>query len=276
MTKDETPKNDNAPIQEPAGVEGLTPIPFPPMEPGREATAEEAAEVTDVPADSESAGETEGDLTDSRQAELDDQPIHIATKAKIEWLDAEGAVETTEECWRSLANVFITLATHEQEKTRKLDQAVRVTLTITDADGKPSVMTTSEGEERSEVVLFEDGTLEDALNHFAMQAMPPAVAYTKLQGAVAQISEMSNLKAAMITLIFDDGKPAGMVFMSDAAPVEDHDVVMLGTSSEAFVDQYKAAMRKQRNVSFPDDSPIIVPGGAMPPRGPAMDLNNRG
>ena len=49
-----------------------------------------------------------------------------------------------------------------------------------------------------------------------------------------------------------------------------------GSNCGVRVDQYKAAMRKQRNVSFPEDSPIIIPGGAMPPKGPVMGLNNRG
>jgi len=246
------------------------PIPFPtpdaadPVdEPGRAATDEEAAQVEEVP-------EAEG--TEPTEAEVPAPPaaVHIAQKARIQWLDEDGnpkEEDDSEDCWRSLAALFVHLGRLAESKERALDSKLRITLLITDAEGSPSTVTNSQGEERSEVVLFEDGTLVEALEHFAGVAMPPPVAYAKVQGAVAQISEMSTLKAAIITLVFDDAKPAGMVFMSDSVEVTENDLIIAGTSAEHFVEQYKKAMRAERGLEFPGDSPIIVPGPGMVPPG---------
>ncbi len=256
VTTDEAPKTIQFPTPDAA-----------PAEPGRPATEEEAAEAQPVPAPE--AGPKAGPTgeTDDEAPPEPQQAVRIAQKARVQWLDDEGNVEVEEECWRSLAAVFVHLANAAEDKTRELTQKVRVYLLITDEDGKPSTVTDSKGEERSEVVLFEGGTLDDALNHLAQIAMPPQVAYAKLQGAVAQISEQSNLKAAIIMLVFDNAKPAGMVFTSDACDVSDDDIIMLGTSGESFLDQYKAAMRKDKGIQFPGDSTIIVPGAGagMPP-----------
>lgn len=227
-------------------------------EPGRAATAEEAAEV-----------EAADQQAPPEQPPEPPAAVRISQMAQIEWLNDDDTSKDEperEECWRSLASVFVFLGRKAEAEERKLDEHVRVTLLIMDEEGKPSTMTNSKGEERSEVVLFENGTLQDALEHFAKIAMPPPVAYAKMQGAIAQISEMSTLKAAIITLVFDDAKPAGMVFMSDAVEVTDNDKIIAGSSGEHFVDQYKKAMREEHGLQFPGDSNIIVPGqGGMPP-----------
>jgi hypothetical protein len=252
---------DNAPAT--AEAEELKTIPFPPQEPGRPATDEEAAEAQPIEAESTAPTENEAPPEPPEPPKA----VRIAQKARIQWFDENGEVEAEEECWRSLAAVFVHLAEIADQKERELTQKVRVYLVITDDDGNPSTMTNSKGEERSEVVLYDGGTLDEALNHFAQIAMPPQVAYAKLQGAIAQISEQSNLKTAIVMLVFDNSKPAGMVFTSDACDVTDDDLIMLGTSGEGFLDQYKAAMRKDKNIQFPGDSPIIVPGmgAGMPP-----------
>jgi hypothetical protein len=242
-------------------------IPFPaPVEPGRAATPEEEAEVAPVP-EAESTAPTEGEAPPEPEEAAAPSAVHIAKQARIEWLDDENqpkAEPEVEECWRSLAEVFIHLGRLVEREERKLEEHVRITLLITDEEGQPSTITNSKGEERSEVVLFENGTLEDALEHFSQIAMPAAVAYAKMQGAIAQISEMSTLKAAVVTLIFDDARPAGMVFMSDAVEVTDDDMVMAGSSGEHFIEQFKKAMREEKGLQFPGDSNIIIPGG-MPP-----------
>jgi len=247
-----------APLQFPAG--GIETLP----EPGREATAEEAAGVTDVPAepppDAEGGRKIAFDEAAAKEEPDPNRPVHIAQKAQIQWLDAEDKITEVEDCWRSQSVLFVTLAKLAQEEIRPLDQKLRVVLLITDEDGKPSTMTDTEGKERSEVVLFAPGTLEAALEHFATQAMPPEVVYAKMQGAISQLSEMSNLKAALVTLVFDDAKPSAMVFTADCTEVTDDDIRILGTAGEAFIDEYKTAMRTQRNIEFPGDSSIILTG----------------
>ena len=240
-----------------------------PPEPGRPATPEEAEEVEPVAGETSDEEPTEAPTDAPPPPPQPQAAVRIAKMAQIEWLDEEGNSKEEpdkEECWRSLANIFVTLGHMAEEKTRELTERVRVTLMIMGEDNKPSTITNSKGEERSEIVLFDDGTLQEALEHFAKVAMPPQVAYAKLQGAIGQISEMSTLKAAIITLVFDDAKPAGMVFMSDAVDVTENDLTIAGTSGEHFVEQYKSAMRKDHGIQFPGDSNIIIPGqGDMPP-----------
>lgn len=179
----------------------------------------------------------------------------LQNQARIEWLDADGAVVNKELCLRGLGPLIDRLTrdvlTEDQKKQR-----VRITLMgtpeVEDKDGKPM-----------EMVAIED-EWEKVATGLAKNLIDPRLVIMHYQKMSEQMAERGDLKALIFTGVFEGSRIAGFGFMSSVSDVSDSDIITMVEGAESQLKMFKDQMRKHRpNIKFKSDeepSRIILPG----------------
>lgn len=177
-----------------------------------------------------------------------------SNKALVQYLDAANNVLESETCWRSLPAVFRTLAARFEKAP---DTIVKVIVPPEDA-AKPIRNNVGEPVE----IVLTQGPIKEALGRLAGEAVTPPVAMGKLQLLTGQLTDVSNLKGAIVTAVFGESNVSGFGMISSTDEVEDADIIVLVEAAANQVTQMKDEMRKLRpGIKFPSDAPnLILPG----------------
>ena len=183
------------------------------------------------------------------------KPVQLQNQARIEWLNDDGTVANRELCLRGLGPLLDRLL---RDKPTDEDKQRRVRITLLgDAasglvDGKPA-----------EIVGIED-TLENVTSNLSDGLVPPPLVIANYQRMSEQMAERGNLKAAMVTAVFEGARAAGFGYMTAVAEVSDADLVTLVEAVENQAKMFKDRMRALRPqlkfASDEDKSRIIIPG----------------
>lgn len=188
------------------------------------------------------------------------RPMVLQNQARVEFLDAAGAVEEKVMCLRGLTQLVECLEKRigkDPDEARR-QQQVRVTLF------KEDLHPNEKGAMPPQTEVIED-TL--ARMHKAMSAniMSSDDMVVALQRTLERISEVSDLKCALVTLIVGDERVGGFGFTSTLVNVDENCMVALAEAGAVQVEVLKEYLRRQNpNVKFADDKPkkgdIIIPG----------------
>ena len=188
-------------------------------------------------------------------SEEKDGVLDVGTKAVISWLDADGKEVGAESCPRSMPSI---LAHLETQASHDPDDNVKICLRIAEPgkDGKPQT---------AEIELTK-GKLADVIEDVRSRVLSPEQALMQFHLAVSKLMDLSCLKGAMITGVFDDGEATGFTVLSESTPVTEVDIKVLGTAAAAQVDDFKHKMRTGKlEITFPDDEEgIVMPAGVDP------------
>ena len=189
------------------------------------------------------------------------RPMVLQVQARVEFLDATGTqVAEKVMCLRGLTQLVECLEKRlgkDPDEARR-QQPVRVTLF------KEDLHPNEKGAMPPQTEVIED-TL--ARMHKAMSAniMSSDDMVVALQRTLERISEVSDLKCALVTLIVGDERVGGFGFTSTLVNVDENCMVALAEAGAVQVEVLKEYLRRQNpNVKFADDKPkkgdIIIPG----------------
>jgi hypothetical protein len=182
--------------------------------------------------------------------------LEIGTKATISWHDKEGKEIGAESCPRSIPSILEHLEHMEQTKaSASTAEEVKVSLRVAEPgeDGQPQT---------AEIELTK-GPLKDVIEDVRKRMLTPEEALLQFHLTVSKLMDLSQLKGAMVTAVFDDARATGFTVLSESTPVTESDIKVLGTAADAQAKDYKHKMREARNIVFPDDKgAIITPGDA--------------
>lgn len=187
---------------------------------------------------------------DSPTGEAIPDILEISKMATVEIFGLNGEMIETEQIHRGLFPVFRYLLARRRENA---DGELRVFAYLT--------AMTDKGGRKLKIV---DATIDEAIASLTERMQPASVVMQRLQLTISQIAEVSSLKGVILTAVFNDsGKgsaPAGFGFLSESILVTNEDIALLGGSATSQLDMFKDAMRKNKNVEFPGDSRIVLPG----------------
>jgi len=175
-------------------------------------------------------------------------------KANVIWQDNEEKEIENVECFRSAAQLAEYVESKKDEMQEKGATKVVVKLHFA-ADEVP------EGAAKELVIINEDiDKIVDKLKE-RIQGMEDVM--NTLGMIVSRALEFSSLKGVMISGLFDEG-PVGIGIISDARPITEDDIKLLGEIATSQAEQFKDKFRQNLNVRFPGDDAkdIVTPGDA--------------
>ena len=188
------------------------------------------------------------------------RPMVLQNQARVEFLDATGAVEEKVMCLRGLTQLVECLEKRlgkDPDEARR-QQPVRVTLFKEDLhpnekDALPP---------QTEVIEDTLARMHKAMSGNVMSSEEMVVA---LQRTLERVSEVSDLKCALVTLIVGDEQVGGFGFTSALVKVDEDCMVALAEAGTVQVEVLKEYLRRQNpKVKFAGDKPkkgeIIIPG----------------
>ena len=167
-------------------------------------------------------------------------------KATAVWTKPEtGEVVLTESVYRSLPAI-LDYVNKSVNKNKELDALyLKVNVDTEKAD--------------TPVTLIE-GTPDQIIDYAEKHVISPQSMLHILSDTFAMLTNLSELKGVVITFVVGDAAAGGFGLLSDATEVTDSDIKVLCTAAANQIDQMKEVMRKQKNIVFPDDNNIIMPG----------------
>lgn len=178
----------------------------------------------------------------------------LSTKATIQYLDDAGAVAETKTSWRNLPDIIRTLGA-----TLAVDKDKKVRVIVEPEAGSPPI--TNEAGEKVDYIVVE-GVVREVIQDLVKRAVPPQVVFSEFQRLAGFMTDNSDLKGIIVTMVFGDAHPGGFGMLSTSSDVTNPDIVVLVESARAQTQQMQDEMKKHRpNISFPgDNGGLILPG----------------
>jgi len=217
------------------------------------------ASVFDVPDDKGNSAAPDAQVKPAEQ-----QVIRVQKKAIIEWkAGPDKEVTETVTHFRSLAALFDLLMGVLMKHPEKEKDYLEVYLQVE----------TTDPAQPAPKLYIAKGELKEVLIKLRSKCVTAQQAVMEVQMALGHLSEISTLKGAILTVVFDDSLGGGLGFLTESNDVTDNDIMVLAESAAAQAELFKEKMRASKGIVFPSDKgKIIVPGGPMPP---TMKLHRR-
>jgi hypothetical protein len=177
--------------------------------------------------------------------------VVLKTKATIQFLDAEGKVTESKECWRNIPSVIRTLGA--DFATRK-DARVRVI--VEPEVGSPGL--TDEAGNATDYIMAE-GTVHEALSTLIEKALHPSTVFNEFQRMSSFMADRSDLKGMIITVVFGDAQAGGFGMLSTTAEVTDTDIKTLVDAAADQTQQMMDEMKKTHpSITFKNDKGGLI------------------
>ena len=182
--------------------------------------------------------------------------IRVQKKAIIEWkAGPEQEVTETVTHFRSLAALYALLMDVLKQYPAKAKDYLEIYLQVETTDPKNP----------QPKLYIAKGTLEEVIVKLGSKCMVAPQAVMEIQMMLGHISEISTLKGAILTLVFDDAQAGGLGFLTESNDVTQDDIKVLAEAAASQSDLFKEKMRAAKGIVFPSDKgKIIMPGEAMP------------
>lgn len=201
------------------------------------------------PTDNTPEGQTavNGDVKgETKKAKPEPIPIRLKNDARIEWLNADGTVESEDVCKRSTAELLRFLADKVGNDEKQLERQVRI---VVDAEENEPLI---EGKPYQMVIA--EGPLGAAAARIMHSTLPPKLVIVEFQRMCEFMSAHSALKGIMVTAVFGDAEVGGFGFLSSCSTITDADIITLGEAAGNQFAVFKDQIKRQRpDIEFPSD-----------------------